>query len=128
MGLLGAISDIKPAQILQYDYGSYKGYVAENYVAQELRTSRMGALYCWEGRTSEVEFLLETAAGVVPIEVKSGLVTQLKSLKVFEERYRPRNSLVLSAKNVERRGSRLYLPLYVSGRLTKQFVAGDYDL
>jgi len=125
VGLLGAISDIKPAQILQYNYGSYKGYVAENFVAQELRASGMGALYCWEGRTSEVEFLLETASGVIPIEVKSGQVTQLKSLKVFEARYQPKNSIILSAKNVERRGSRLYLPLYVSGSLAKQFVAGD---
>jgi hypothetical protein len=122
VGLLGAMSDIKPSQILQYDYGSYKGYVAENYVAQELRASGIGALYCWQGKTSEVEFLLETASGVIPIEVKSGQVTQLKSLKVFEERYKPKKSLVLSAKNVERRGSRLYLPLYVSGNLTKQFV------
>lgn len=125
VGLLGAMSDIKPAQILQYDYGSYKGYVAENYVAQELHASGISALYCWTGRTSEVEFLLETAAGILPIEVKSGLVTQLKSLKVFEERYRPRHSIILSAKNVERRGSRLYLPLYVSGRLPTQFVAGN---
>ncbi|MBV6504457.1 MAG: hypothetical protein ILNGONEN_00001 [Syntrophorhabdaceae bacterium] len=122
VGLLGAMSDIKPAQILQYDYGSYKGYVAENYVAQELHASGISALYCWTGRTSEVEFLFETAAGILPIEVKSGLVTQLKSLKVFEERHRPRHSIILSAKNVERRGSRLYLPLYVSGKLTKQFV------
>jgi len=123
--LLGAISDIKPSQILQYDYGSYKGDVAENYVAQELRASGMGALYCWEGRTSEVEFLLETADGIFPIEVKSGQVTQLKSLKVFEARYRPRSSIVLSAKNVQRRGSRLYLPLYVSGGLAKQFGVRD---
>lgn len=122
VGLLGAISDIKPAQMLQYDYGSYKGYVAENYVAQELRAAGVGALYCWEGRTSEIEFLLETTGGVIPIEVKSGLVTQLKSLKVFETRYQPRHSLVLSAKNVERRGSRLYLPLYVAGSLAKQFI------
>jgi hypothetical protein len=68
---------------------------------------------------------LETASEVIPIEVKSGQVTKLKSLKVFEERYKPRKSIVLSAKNIERHGSRLYLPLYVSGNLKKQFVAGD---
>jgi predicted AAA+ superfamily ATPase len=125
VGLLGAISDMKPSQILQYDYGSYKGYVIENYVAQELRASGFGALYCWEGRTSEVEFFLETASGVIPIEVKSGQVTMLKSLKVFEERYKPPKSIVLSAKNIERRGSRFYLPLYLSGSLIKHFLVGD---
>jgi len=125
VGLLGAMSDIKPSQILQYDYGSYKGYIAENFVAQELRASGIGALYSWEGKTSEVEFLLQTASGVIPIEVKSGPVAQLKSLKVFEARYQPSKSLILSAKNVERRGSRLYLPLYVSGCVAKQFAGGD---
>ncbi len=125
VGLLGAISDIKPSQILQYDYGSYKGYVAENYVTQELRASGLGALYCWEGKTSEVEFLLETASGIIPIEVKSGQVTMLKSLKVFEERYKPIKSIVLSAKNIERRGLRFYLPLYVSGSLIKHFLVGN---
>jgi len=124
-GLLGAINDIKPSQILQYDDGSYKGYMAENFVAQELRASGIGALYCWEGKTSEVEFLLQTVSGVIPIEVKSGQLTQLKSLKVFEARYQPSKSLILSAKNVEHRGSRLYLPLYVSGCVAKQFAGGD---
>jgi predicted AAA+ superfamily ATPase len=119
VGMLGAINDIKPSQILQYDYSIYKGYVAENYVAQELRGNGIGALYSWEGRMSEIEFLLETASGVIPIEVKSGQTTKSKSLKVFEERYQPRKSIVLSAKNVETHGSRLYLPLYASGSLQK---------
>ncbi|MFQ5631001.1 MAG: ATP-binding protein, partial [bacterium] len=119
VGMLGTISGLKPSQILQYDYSTYKGYVAENYVAQELRASGIGTLYCWEGRTSEIEFLLETASGIIPVEVKSGRVTQSKSLRVFEERYKPVKSIVLSAKNIESRGgSRSYLPLYVSCSLT----------
>lgn len=124
VGLLGAINDVKPSQILQYDDGSYKGYMAENFVAQELRASGIGALHGWEGKTSTVEFLLQTACGVIPLEVKSGRVAQLKSLKVFEARYKPSRSLVLSGKNVERRGLRLYLPLYVSGGVAKQFAGG----
>ena len=35
---------------------------------------------------SEVEFLLETSKGIIPLEIKSGWVTQSKSLKVFEEK------------------------------------------
>ena len=53
VGLLGALSDIAPARLLEYDLKSYKGYVAENFVSQELRVSGMPALYCCTGRTAE---------------------------------------------------------------------------
>ena len=117
VGLLSTVTNIDPTIILQYDYGSYKGYVAENFVAQELRATGVRDLFCWEGRTSEVEFLLETPSGIIPVEVKSGWITQSKSLNVFEKRYHPRQSAILSAGNVKRQGSRLYTPLYAASRL-----------
>ncbi len=117
VGLLFAVTNIAPSLILKYDYGSYKGYVAENFVAQELRAAGIRDLFCWEGRTSEVEFLLETPSGIIPLEVKSGWVTQSKSLNVFEKRYHPQQSIVLSAWNVKTHGSRLYVPIYAAGRL-----------
>lgn len=119
VGLLTTISNIDPTIILRYDYGSYKGYVVENFVAQELRAAGVRELFCWEGRTSEVEFLLETPSGIIPWEVKSGWVTQSKSLKVFMERYHPQQSIILSAGNVKVSGSRLYVPIYAAGRLVK---------
>jgi len=119
VGLLAAVSNIDPARILKYDYGSYKGYVAENFVAQELRAAGVRELFCWEGRTSEVEFLLETPSGIIPWEVKSGWVTQSKSLDVFVERYHPERSVVLIAGNVKMHGSRLHVPVYAAGRLVR---------
>ncbi|MCD4774887.1 MAG: AAA family ATPase [Candidatus Aegiribacteria sp.] len=117
VGLLAVITNIDPAHILTYDYGSYKGYIAENFVAQELRAAGVRDLFCWEGRTSKVEFLLETPSGIIPIEVKSGWVTQSKSMNVFVERYQPRQNIILSAKNVKTCGSRLHVPIYAAGRL-----------
>jgi hypothetical protein len=117
VGLLGAASGIAPATFLNYDFGSYQGYVAENFVAQELRAAGDKTLFCWQGRTSEVEFLLEREGEVVPVEVKSGWVTQSKSLKVYMERYRPPRAYVLSANNISRRNTVRSLPLYAAGRL-----------
>jgi len=117
VGLLTTATNIDPAIILKYDYGSYKGYVAENFVAQELRATGVRDLFCWKGRTSEVEFLMETSSGIIPLEVKSGWVTRSKSLNVFEERYHPRQSIVLSARNVKTQGSWLYAPIYAAGQL-----------
>jgi predicted AAA+ superfamily ATPase len=117
VGLLGAASGIAPATFLNYDFGSYQGYVAENFVAQELRAAGDKTLFCWQGRTAEVEFLLEREGEVVPVEVKSGWVTQSKSLKVYMERYRPPRAYILSANNISQRNIVRYLPLYAAGRL-----------
>jgi hypothetical protein len=117
VGLLGAASGIAPASFLSYDFGSYQGYVAENFVAQELRAAGDKTLFCWQGRTAEVEFLLEREGEVVPVEVKSGWVTQSKSLKVYIERYRPPRAYILSANNISQRNIVRYLPLYAAGRL-----------
>ena len=117
VGLLGATSGIAPATFLNYDFGSYQGYVAENFVAQELRAAGDKTLFCWQGRTAEVEFLLEREGEVVPVEVKSGWVTQSKSLKVYMERYRPPRAYILSANNISRRNIVRHLPLYAAGRL-----------
>jgi uncharacterized protein len=116
-GLLGAISGIAPSVFLNYGFGSYQGYIAENYVAQELRAKDIRNLYCWQGRTAEVEFLLENEAGIIPVEVKSGKVTQSKSLKVYSDRYQPKLAYVLSANNIARQIIRHYLPLYMASRL-----------
>ena len=117
VGLLGAISGMSPALLLDYEFGSYKGYVAENFVAQAIDAAGIRRHYCWQGRTSEVEFLLSTDQGIIPIEVKSGTVTQSKSLKVYEQKYDPSYSCVISGKNIDKHGKRLLFPLYMAGRI-----------
>lgn len=112
VGMLGAASGLLPAQILNYGFGSYQGYLAENFVAEELRAAETDNLSCWQGRTSEVEFLLETEEGILPVEVKSGSVTRSKSLAVYEKLYRPARSYILSARTVQSEGPRRHLPIY----------------
>ena len=123
VGMLGALSDLQPRVIFDYGFGSYQGYIAENFVAQELRAAGTEALYCWQGRTSEVEFLLSTGKGILPLEVKSGTVTHAKSLDVFVERFHPESSYVLSGRNSERRGNRYFVPLYAAGVMFKKLAS-----
>ncbi len=118
-GLLGAMSSILPKILLQMNFGSYKGYLAENFVAQELKANGISNLYCWTGRTSEIEFLLETGEGIIPVEVKSGFVTKSKSLKVYYEKYNPPKSIIISAKescDTSKKGI-TKIPLYCAGLL-----------
>ena len=65
-GLLGALAGLAPAVFLKYGFGSYQGYIAENFVAQELRAAGLERLYCWQGRTSEIEFLVEAENEIIP--------------------------------------------------------------
>jgi hypothetical protein len=52
IGLLGCMANIPIRSVLSQDFGSYKGFLAENYVAQELQSSGVSQLYSWKGRTS----------------------------------------------------------------------------
>ncbi len=118
VGLLGAMAGLAPRDLLLGDFGTYKGWVAENFVAQELTAAGYDPLYFWKGKTSEVDFLIATEAGVVPVEVKSGTVTRSKSLSVYRERFRPVASFRLSGRNSAYALDAVTdLPLYLAGRL-----------
>jgi len=121
VGLLGAMNGTPPTVYLDFNFSSYKGYVAENFVAQELVATGYRNLFCWEGRTSEIEFLIEADNQIVPVEVKSGHITKSKSLKVYEERYQPKYSFVLSGNNIRLSEHRSYIPIYAIGHLLKSY-------
>lgn len=118
VGILGAMSRLDPGVILGYNYGSYKGYYAENFVAQEFTAESLRCV-SWEEGTAQIEFLLEENGKPVPVEVKSGLRTKAKSLQSFKEKYKPPYQIILSANNFDynaRTHMDMY-PLYVSGCL-----------
>lgn len=119
VGLLGALSDLNPKTILDYDYGTYKGYFAENFVAQELICSRNVDLYSWQQNRAEIEFLLDIEGDVIPIEVKSGNITRAKSLTIYVDKYRPKYSAIMSGKSfyVDEQHARHYYPLYLASKV-----------
>lgn len=101
VGILGAMCNLDPSTLLAHDYGSYKGFFAENYIAQALIYKDPQDLYCWEGKTAEIEFVRQLDGFLIPYEVKSGWVTQSKSLKVHQEKYHPAYRVILSAKEMK---------------------------
>jgi predicted AAA+ superfamily ATPase len=100
VGLLGAASDMPVKSVLDYDFGSYKGFLAENYVAQEFYAFGVSSLFCWQEGRSEVEFLREIEGNIIPIEVKSGWVTRAKSLSIYAQKYKPAFRAIFSAKTL----------------------------
>jgi uncharacterized protein len=118
VGILGALADLDPSVQYDQNLGTYKGYIAESFVAQELHSQGLHShvpLYCWSEGEAEIEFLIEDQGVVVPFEVKSGKNTRSQSLKSFNQRYQPVNSFILSAKPCIRSreaNSPHMLPLY----------------
>ncbi len=100
IGILGALADLPLTAILDCDYGTYKGYIAENFVAQELIAQGVMNLHSWQQDRSEIEFLYLDHSKIIPIEVKSGWVTRSQSLNKYAEKYHPSYRTILSAKNL----------------------------
>ncbi|MBS0655006.1 MAG: ATP-binding protein [Verrucomicrobia bacterium] len=114
VGLLGAMSNLSPQVILKYDYGSYKGYFAENFVAQALLTTPLRRLYSWQENLAQVEFLYEEEGEAIPIEVKSGWVTHAKSTKIFAKKYNSPYRIIFSAKPLAANHELHSYPLYLA--------------
>ncbi len=114
IGLLGAINRLLPETILNYDYGSYKGYFAENFVLQELYSYELQTVVTWLGRTSEIEFVIEIDGVNVPVEVKAGTNTKAKSLLTYINKYHPEYAIKFSGKkfSVNNKLSVINVPLY----------------
>jgi len=73
-----------------YEYKGCKGFIAENFVQQELAVMGVEPTYAWTASNAEIEFLLTDNLGhIVPVEVKSGTRTRAKSLTSYVDRYQP---------------------------------------
>ena len=72
-GLLLAQLDFSFKALISGTDISYKGFISENWVANELEKSKPSSgLHSWMQNTAEIEFLLQTASGnIIPIEVKN---------------------------------------------------------
>lgn len=118
-GLLCKLSDITPESILLDKIDSYKGALAENYVASELSTI-LNELYYYTFYKYEIEFLINIKGDIIPVEVKSGVNINSKSLNNYIEKYKPIYSIRLSLKNFGFENNIKSIPLYALFCLTEE--------
>jgi uncharacterized protein len=120
-GLLQASLNLSYMDISGNQYGSYKGFIAENFVAQEL-TAQNISLKTWQvndsSSKSELEFLLNHRGLVIPVEAKSSTKTQkAKSLLAYKKKYSPQVSVKFSGLNLRFEKDQINAPIYLSGRI-----------
>jgi len=122
VGLLGSMLNLSPNVLINQDYGTTKGFFAENFVAAEFRAAGEHSLYSWRERNSEIEFLFDDEGSVVPVEVKSGLRTRSQSLRQFFIKYTPKQAIRISGKMLGGADRPVFdIPLYYAGKVPQRY-------
>lgn len=117
-GLLCRLAGVNPADIaLGNDY-PFKGKVAENYVLQQLiGKTDIEPFYFMDDHSREIDFIVQSSNGIVPIEVKAGENVQSISLSNYIKKRNPPLAIRFSEKNCGNSGGILSLPLYMTCKL-----------
>ena len=116
-GLLRAMSRL-PAEVLWTDsplYTEFKGAMTENMILQSL-VSQFDVMprYWTSNGTAEVDFMLQYDTTLFPVEVKSGISLQGKSLSVYMRQFSPSVALRYSMSNLKKDGNILNIPLFLA--------------
>lgn len=128
VGLLAAKTGIEPDVIVKGNriFQEFKGALTEQYVQQQLRAECQLSPSYWvsESMRAEVDFLLEFAMNIIPVEVKAELNLRAKSLKSYCDKYTPTVAVRCSMHSYYKQNTGsttlIDLPLYAVGRITQE--------
>jgi len=122
VGMLSALVKLNPQLLLSDQeslFTSFRGALAENFVAQELKVEFERDLYYWVSDSGgEIDFVFESPQGQpIALEVKAGENLKAKSLTAFLGRFKEAQALRVSAQNFNQNGRIHNFPLYAVHRL-----------
>ena len=116
VGLLGALSEMEPAQMLISNKAmtESKGAFTENYVLTQLvcQQSVFTYYYSRDDARLEIDFLVQHKGEIVPIEVKAEENLRSKSLRTFIDAHQQLHALRFSMSPYQEQGWMTNIPLY----------------
>lgn len=119
VGLLGALAGLDATVLLEGAgiFEEFKGALTEQYVLQQIVAARDEAPMYWspEKPTAEVDFAIERAGSLVPIEVKAEENLRSKSLRSYIDRFQPAEALRFSLSGYREQQDMINVPLYAIG-------------
>lgn len=125
VGLLAAELNISSKLIIEPNrlFSEFNGAFIENFVAQELKVLGYAPLFYWTSKSdAEVDFILERNSEIFPVEVKSGLNRNIKSLRSYADKFRPRKIYRVSPRNMTQSDDFINIPLYATNLLSSLFI------
>lgn len=124
LGLLGAIANVPIKQIIAAEniFSEYKGSFTEQFVAQQLIASNQ-QLYYYTSKNSDMEinFVLQQADNIYPIEVKAEENLKSKSLKAVIDKNPELYGWRFSMSNYRKQDYLTNIPLYLIEEWIKSF-------
>jgi uncharacterized protein len=114
-GLLGAMLNLSSDIILKPNelFLEYNGAFVENYTCLELLKTVEQDIFYWSSeREAEVDFVFQWNNDIIPLEVKSGMNRNIKSLRIYAEKYQPKLLLRTSPRNFVNQEEFINIPLY----------------
>lgn len=121
VGILMSLLDINFEDIILDKDILYKGDIAENYVLQQLNVNFENVYYWKNSNTAEVDFIVNTKDGLIPIEVKASNNVSSKSLKMYANQYNPKYAIRISTKNFGFANGIKSVPLYATFCIKSNF-------
>lgn len=121
VGLLGALSELDAQSILQGNtvFVDFKGALTEQYVLQQLISDTEYTPYYYTETKSEgeIDFIIQKANQIVPIEVKAEENLRAKSLKLYCDKYKPEIAIRTSMSNYRKQDWMTNVPLWMVARI-----------
>lgn len=115
VGLLAAKGNLDARTLLEGNkiFEEFKGALTEQFVAQQLAASK-NELYYYskENSSGELDFILQQAQYIIPIEVKAEENLQAKSLRAYCDKYKPEIAIRSSMSNYREQDWMTNVPLY----------------
>ena len=101
IGILRRLANLPPSVIMDKsnNFIEFKGAMAENFICCELKHLLNSNLYYWTAEGSaraEVDFVVQSNAYIIPIEVKAGTAKNARSLSQYCNKYNPEKSVLTS--------------------------------
>jgi uncharacterized protein len=132
VGLMQAImnNNISDWIIDPQETSENNGTIIEAFVGQEILANssplKKHELFYWarskRGSNAEIDYLVENQKEIVPIEVKSGKSSRMKSMEIFlKEKSKIKQGIHLSPQNNKLNNNIMRIPIYLTGNTVESF-------
>ncbi len=123
VGLLGCMAGLHQRTLLDGNdlFVEFKGALTEQYVCQQLKSVEDINIYYYtnDRGSCEIDFVVDTDALIIPIEVKAEVNLKAKSLKAYYEKFSPDISVRTSMADFKKEEWLTNLPLYAIDEISK---------